>query len=377
MLSALEADRARVAVIEAQILEPLKRSLSALRAEKTLVQERLDSYKYPVLTLPNEIVSEIFIHYLPPYPVCPPLTGLSSPTLLTGICREWRQIALDTPELWRAIPLLFHRRLKDYYSERQACIDMWLRRSRSCPLSFEVESDDAVCVPGILAIVTNHCARLEYLNLHLYQSYITTIEVPMPLLRHLELRLDGSPSVDLLVCREAPLLRTVILNDVATLHVTLPWAQLTAVTLEPVYSSECVPILQQTSNLTHCELGLVCDDNGLPPKVQLPRLESLILRELGDEAIEGYLETLVVPALRSLHVPENFLGPNPIDALASFITKSGCKLQDVDITGPISVIRDLRQYRFAFPSISKLSLHGYAYGADHDEKVFEVDELES
>ncbi|KAJ7235301.1 hypothetical protein B0H12DRAFT_149278 [Mycena haematopus] len=61
MLTGLEADRARVAAINAQMAD-LENSLSALRLEQVQVQSRLDSYKYPVLTLPNEITSEIFIH---------------------------------------------------------------------------------------------------------------------------------------------------------------------------------------------------------------------------------------------------------------------------------------------------------------------------
>ncbi|KAJ6504124.1 hypothetical protein C8R47DRAFT_177927 [Mycena vitilis] len=55
-------------------------------------------------TLPNEITSEIFLHFLPVYPRCPPLTGNLSPTCLTHICRRWREIALTTPALWRAMP---------------------------------------------------------------------------------------------------------------------------------------------------------------------------------------------------------------------------------------------------------------------------------
>jgi proteasome lid subunit RPN8/RPN11 len=50
MSGPLQADRPHIAEIVAQILD-LERSLYALRAEKTLVQERLDSYKYPVLTV--------------------------------------------------------------------------------------------------------------------------------------------------------------------------------------------------------------------------------------------------------------------------------------------------------------------------------------
>ncbi|KAJ7799732.1 ubiquitin-60S ribosomal protein L40-like protein [Mycena olivaceomarginata] len=61
MLRGLEADRvARLAAVEAKILD-LERSLPGLRAEKSLVQERLNSFKYPVLTLSNEITSEMQI----------------------------------------------------------------------------------------------------------------------------------------------------------------------------------------------------------------------------------------------------------------------------------------------------------------------------
>ncbi|KAF8134203.1 hypothetical protein K438DRAFT_1883436, partial [Mycena galopus ATCC 62051] len=104
MLIALATDRARVADLDADILR-LERSLSALRSQRHLVLERLDSYKYPVLTLPNEITAEIFTHSLLLYPDCPPFAGRDSPTLFTQICRQWREIALETPILWRAILL--------------------------------------------------------------------------------------------------------------------------------------------------------------------------------------------------------------------------------------------------------------------------------
>jgi hypothetical protein len=68
MLSSLE-DRARLAEIEAQIRD-LELSLAELPAEKTLVRER-STYPRAVLTLPNEIVSEIFMHFLPLRPPLP------------------------------------------------------------------------------------------------------------------------------------------------------------------------------------------------------------------------------------------------------------------------------------------------------------------
>ncbi|KAJ7280873.1 hypothetical protein C8J57DRAFT_1174466 [Mycena rebaudengoi] len=70
---------------------------AALELATKDLQTHVDEYKYPILTLPTEITSEIFVHFLPPYPQCPPATGLSSPELLCQICQVWREIALSTP----------------------------------------------------------------------------------------------------------------------------------------------------------------------------------------------------------------------------------------------------------------------------------------
>ncbi|KAJ7149603.1 hypothetical protein C8R46DRAFT_862664, partial [Mycena filopes] len=102
MLDYLAADRAQVAELQVQILH-LEQSLRALKDERDIVQARLDSYHYPVLDLPTEIICEIFLRFLPIYPLRPPLTGPGSPTVLTQVCRAWRAIALSTPSLWRAI----------------------------------------------------------------------------------------------------------------------------------------------------------------------------------------------------------------------------------------------------------------------------------
>ncbi|KAJ6472706.1 hypothetical protein C8R47DRAFT_1324617 [Mycena vitilis] len=103
MLSALAADRTHVAHIYAQVLA-LEHSLLALRTEKALALQRLDR----CLQVPGPDVAKRnrigdLTHFLPVYPLCPPSTGDSSLTLLTHICRAWREIALATPGLWRAI----------------------------------------------------------------------------------------------------------------------------------------------------------------------------------------------------------------------------------------------------------------------------------
>ncbi|KAF7343926.1 F-box domain-containing protein [Mycena venus] len=350
-MSILEADRARIAAIDAHILTSLEcsdwglDSLSALQGEQAALHERLASYKYPVLTLPNEIISEFFAHFLPIYPVCPPLTGTFSPTNLTHICRAWREIAMTTPELWRAIGFYnegVRSRHKRYIS------NLWLSRSGALPLSIDI-NEIWVDATKILSDFLPHCARWEYLELAI-SSPLATIDRPMSLLRHIDLSLATTPPVFTLP--DAPLLRTAILDadfGVAE-NVILPWAQLTSLTLLCVSASDCGPILRRTTNLLHCELSLFTqgDSEYAGPDVGLPLLESLTLDSPGGRVL-GVLSTFVVPALRSLTIEERFLDSvEPIRSLTAFISKSGCTLRKVHFTG--KRIEDAEAYREAFPS---------------------------
>jgi hypothetical protein len=332
--------------------------LTADPARRVPAQERLDSYEPPILMLPNEITLEIFMRFLPIYPLCPPLTGLLSPTLLTHICRRWREIALDTPELWRVMKF-------SHYSMISLNIaGLWLRRSHCSPLSIYIDECGGrrINLGEVFAEIVPHRARWEYLRIDSdLMSYFSTIEGPMPLLRHLDLTLGNDGDEDLAVFHEfhnLPSLRTAILYNHAAANIILPWAQLTSLTLLKVYSRECIPILQQTSNLEHCDLGLV-DVEGDPPDIVLPRLRTLVLQYEYRPATK-YIHIIIAPVLRNLEIPESSLGSTPIDALASFITKSGCELQEVHITGQRLIGRDT--YCAAFPSIQQFSFQSHWWG---------------
>ncbi|KAF8207679.1 hypothetical protein K438DRAFT_342486 [Mycena galopus ATCC 62051] len=355
MLSALEADRTRSALIESQICD-LEDSITTLRLEQALVQQRLQSYIYPVLTLPPEIVSEIFIHILPLYPGFPPLTGTLSPTSLTHVCREWREIALSIPALWRAISLS----LDNPFEEQVHISDLWLKRSGSYRLSIQLDGEDQDGeyrgeVAKILTSVSSQATRWEYLKLQVSSYQLRELEGSnMPLLHHLDLRLheDSEVAVNTIAFRQLPLLRSVALNDIAASWVILPWDQLTSLVLNSVYLHECVPILEQTSNLAHCELHIFAFGADTTHVISLPCLQSLVLIHPGLRQHSGrYLESFIVPVLRSLQIPEIFLGDEPIRFLTEFVSRSGSKLQEVRVTD-VRLSRNL--YLEALHSVHRL-----------------------
>ncbi|KAJ7629760.1 hypothetical protein DFH06DRAFT_1338185 [Mycena polygramma] len=348
MLAALAADRARVAELQTRILDlertvsDLDRTLSQLRIEQSQAQERLDSYIYPVLTLPNDIT-----RIIPPYPRFPLLTGQLSPMVLTHICRQWRDLALGNPMLWNTIsPFLGERKPR--------IIELWLERSRSCPLYLKLGKYPRAA-DDLLETVILHRAHCEYLQIDLTAVHLHLFDGPMPLLRHLDLVLADEGSPESVSLQEVPL-RTVAFNYSAALRVIVPWAQVTSLTLFDVSPSQSVPILVQTPNLVYCELGSCSDTNPGNPEPQreilLPCLESLILTGV-DSPVTDFLPVLIVPALHKLEVSESSLLPNSIDALTAFISTSGCRLKELHITDVL--IMPEASHRQAFPLLRKLS----------------------
>ncbi|KAJ7145483.1 hypothetical protein C8R46DRAFT_1313219 [Mycena filopes] len=206
----LDHDRARITAFDAQILE-LERSLSKLRAVRKVVQARLDAFKYPVLTLPNEVVGEIFTQFVPTYPLCPPLVGPGSPILLTQICHLWREIAVRMAVLWKAIDVSSVSSVSRLAAADIAHIcGVWLKRSLSAPLSMRIGYGER-----FLNTIIAHRERWEYLEIDLLQEDLHAIGGPMPFLRHLDLAFEEPSNDDVVPVAlvDLPLLRSVILDD--------------------------------------------------------------------------------------------------------------------------------------------------------------------
>ncbi|KAJ7629809.1 hypothetical protein DFH06DRAFT_710277 [Mycena polygramma] len=345
------------------------------RMEQLKARERCDSCisGYPVLALPSELVSEIFIQTLPPYPDFPHLTGPLSPIVLTQICQRWRAIALGTPELWSAISSFNNNQ----DGRELPIFELWLTRSRWCPLSIKLGTDAAWARAELVDAVIPHRACWQHLKIDVEAKHLGMFDGPMPLLRTLELTTSTEEDVHLepdpieVGAHAVPLLRTVALNDLAAVRIILPWTQITSLTLIRVFASECMPILAQTFNLLYCELRVFhdsSDDRDELIQLSLPCLESLNLIHCGIRPVKHLLPTFLVPALRRLKIPESFLAPDPIDTLAKFVSISGCKLEELCITHGTSLLleNDESRYLQAIPSLRKVSFSTEIYDDGED-----------
>ncbi|KAJ6457771.1 hypothetical protein C8R47DRAFT_1163926 [Mycena vitilis] len=349
--TARAADRALLSTLDARISE-LESSLHALKEDRVLVQDRLDAYRYPVLTLPNEITSEIFVHCLPPYPECPPSNGLLSPYLLCQICRRWQSIALSTPRLWRAISLC-PRIVKERQTLR--LLGIWLARSGSCLLSIMLKGQQKWSFDARKLIESY--ARCEHLALLIFEVPCTLPAGPLslPSLRTLKL----SSAINLAVSSTrlaAPLLQKLSIGAYHDGHRSVfPWPQLTVLSVGSITINQCADILTRSVNIVCCRFSISSirdfDDSW---SVTLSHLETFIILQDHPNYFEpriqrSIVDALTLPALRRLQV-SRILIAEPRVAIGSLISRSGCSLNELCIpnSGPVS-----RSLHRSLPSVTK------------------------
>ncbi|KAK7031036.1 hypothetical protein VNI00_013826 [Paramarasmius palmivorus] len=125
-------------------LRLLNEKISQLQVERDRLQSFIDNHRAllsPARRLPRDIVAEIFLQCLPTdqLPVC---DVSKAPLVLTTVCRSWREVAVATPRLWRAIhfvfPALVGYTIDDHiqmFRLRKEGLQLWLKRAGSVPLT--------------------------------------------------------------------------------------------------------------------------------------------------------------------------------------------------------------------------------------------------
>ncbi|KAJ6465006.1 hypothetical protein C8R45DRAFT_1174334, partial [Mycena sanguinolenta] len=94
---------------------------------------------YPVLSLPTEILSRIFIECLPSDGEVRP-SSRRAPLLLMRVCRLWKDIALSTCQLWSSLDIecLNLHLITIITPGMHSGLQTWFSRAHTLPLSLKI-----------------------------------------------------------------------------------------------------------------------------------------------------------------------------------------------------------------------------------------------
>ncbi|KAJ7854660.1 hypothetical protein B0H13DRAFT_2206211 [Mycena leptocephala] len=318
--------RSRLSQIERQIAA-LAAQMAPLRAEREMVSVDLATIVYPVLTLPNEIIAEIFIQYVDEHPN-------RSPMRLASVCRLWRAVAVSTCKLWTYFNSghRFTCHPGSGFDTRPHLADLllcWLPRAGRLPLDIclKLPTSPSPESDQILRILGQYSSQWKSLDLASNGpfSFPADVRGPFPHLTTVALWAHpsslGATTIPTLV--NAPHLREVQLDAIELVdwRTSVPWTQLTNLDLLFHDVLECLEILTYTPNL---EVLTFRTDHGPEDPILLapPMLHRLHTLKLGPDGGNELLPYLNLPALDDLRLSS--VTWESVEAVAALITRSGC-----------------------------------------------------
>lgn len=326
----------------------------------------------PVCRLPSEVLSEIFHHCLglSRFLSCLQFPSkLTAPLLLTRICRRWREVAVDMPNLWCMLSVAVTDR---NWQQVAFCYESWLKRTRGRPLSLSLWFD-----------ADDHSAKLQRL-LQPYANQVT----------YLCVNLRGSDPPELNMFTDFRALQEMIVDievDITTAEANLPasvtrsfsqlpptldnftvsgclfgfddfsacnpvWAGLTTLDIEIWQPDGVHHLLQLAPNLSSLTIFLdldIAQDKVLLlfTHTKLQALHVTCERTYGDDRAHlcNLLNGLSLPALRELSVygasewyPDDFM---------AFLARSECPLESLIIGRKMMTDDDRADYLALVPSL--------------------------
>ncbi|PPQ66994.1 hypothetical protein CVT26_009953 [Gymnopilus dilepis] len=281
---------------------------------------------------------------------------------LSAVCRDWRYLALSTPQLWTTLPIcLGTPRLLDHLD----VIEDWLRRSKAMPLTIYLgdSADEYLLVERqtreveaiyhnisrVADILKIHSGRWELLEIRLpgrFFGAFGAISHSSPILRSLSLTRTG-PS------KGAPTKfefrstnfkpSQVSLHAVSIENLGIDWSAVTHVDLGKMSSDIYFRLLQKASRLKHCTLTCLELAPGAENQTAVADIVHPVLQELEivcpgytfeqrDPGLQFFFGRVTFPALRKLGIS---LGTDklalPVAALSSFLARSAPQLTDLHL----------------------------------------------
>ncbi|KAH8834831.1 hypothetical protein DL96DRAFT_1808787 [Flagelloscypha sp. PMI_526] len=188
-----------------------------------------------ISTLPQELLSEVFLYFTYSSDPCPMFDSASHPSVLAQVSSFWRETAHSTPSLWTSFSISCASFKNPSVSRTIGFIRDHIKCSKRRPLRFRLELF-ATCswrftMEGIPLLV-EECQRWQSCTLvNLTESSLslfTPVHGNLPLLEHLCIRGASGFAVStplITIFDKAPSLTKVDLLSISIPQITLPWAQ--------------------------------------------------------------------------------------------------------------------------------------------------------
>ncbi|KAF9461051.1 hypothetical protein BDZ94DRAFT_1264740 [Collybia nuda] len=339
--------------------------------------ERLRIAIAPHKKVPAEIWSEIFTYcvdrpllYLPPLRTQPIWTVMA-------VCSRWRQIVLAEPRIWNNLRAddkkdakYMNELLNEIFSNRggNGMIRYW------APWITNISTWD-----DLTRLLSTYPSRVRHLGLEFRNFFPPTTPTTPINLEHLEsiyfsyiwqdsYDKDAMPATDFFTSEA---LQNVAISIKKTTspapwpsRISLPWAQLTDLSVGIVSVSMVRPVLMQCTQLVKLSIHLrgepSCHDLSHPP-LHLGHLQSLSFMVYSDYSESKYfINVLYVPKLKILSLGDQYWTEWPQMSLLSLINRSNCPLERLTTSDLALEGADVVQLLRATPHL--IEFFGYTKG---------------
>ncbi|KAJ7609218.1 hypothetical protein DFH06DRAFT_1346531 [Mycena polygramma] len=303
---------------------------------------------YPVLSLPVEITSHIFLCCLPTHGCVVPSPS-NVPLLLAQICRHWRDVALNTPQLWNSI--CGEHKIPPY-----ALFRSWLTRAKGSSLSLGL----AESVPAAtFDLILSYAGQIQNLDLRLStEDFHRLCSSPLPRLQRLATN-HVSYAALREISKHTPL-RELRLRDswYADISANLSFPLLTNLELAAEISTETfLDVMKNFPLLQHLKFRLSEESAHLATgtegviRIIFPHLLSLAF---GNGYGVRVLRFVTLPSVRTIAIT----GYSDLEDVRSFLTRSSCAINHLIISfsswEEVENPRELADWFSEFPSVSTL-----------------------
>jgi hypothetical protein len=315
--------------------------LHQLKQKRASLGRAVNHLLSPVLRLPNELSTDIFLHCLPDMNLPFATNSLITPFYLGSICHTWRDLIWSTPQIWSIVSI-------DLSSSMPIdLLEEWFIRSDLLPLSIQVQLSYAYDlsfndedwdyhreVLDVIASVSNRWRDIDFWLRDRCFKYLRAILTPPAQLvtvsfHNLHSAMLPLKSFEMFLV--SPQLRNIHLSMFMPKIDALPLGQLTTVSLDGLTLSKCLEVLKNGTRLTQCTFNNISDRYCLAPHqgLQASYIKSLSIGDKFPSVI--LLDHLICPAMLELELVIEYFSPFP--RLISFIKRSSCSLQRLSITG--------------------------------------------